>query len=71
MPETYLVTVKTADGRLLISQETTGNLSNLCHILLQLFNLFWLQFEDTDEYKTRLGSGTQSSASHSQSPTES
>lgn len=71
MHETYFVTVMTGDGVLSKREETHGGLVGLCYVLLRLFNHYWLAFEDTEEYKTVRGSGTQSSASHSPLPTES
>jgi len=71
MQETYTVSVMTADGKSLIQKKITGDLFTLSWLLHVSSHFFLHRAEDILRLETQLGSGTQSSASHSSSPTES
>ena len=59
MPETYIVTVKTGDGKCLIQRKITGNVFSLSYHLSQLANHLVSPSADTEKSETSLGSGTQ------------
>ena len=65
MPETYFVTVKTADGKSLVDSKITGDLFTLSSVFSRLSHLLLHQAEDIERSKTLLGSGTTPSASPS------
>ncbi len=71
MPETYFVTVKTADGKSLVDSKIIGDFFTLSFTFSRLSHLLLHQAEDIERSKTLLGSGTGPSAPPSSPPTES
>ena len=70
MQETFVVTVATEGGELLIREKITCDSSNLFWQVSQLFNRLSLVGVDIQKSKTPPGSGIQLSASRLPSPTE-
>ena len=71
MPETYIVTVKTEDGRCWIQTKICGDCLDSFFPLPPCSHISSLRLRDLRMSMTLLGSGTPSSASDSPSPTES
>ena len=65
MPETYFLTVKTADGKLLVESKIIGDLFSLSYQFSRLSHLLLHQAEDIARSKMQPGSGTTPSASPS------
>ena len=57
MQETYILTVKTEDGKLLTQEKITGGLSDLYWVLLQLSNQLALALGASEKSETGRGSG--------------
>lgn len=62
MQETYILTVKTADGVCLIQDRITGDLRDLSSLLSFSSRVLSQALEDTEKSKTQRGSGTTPSA---------
>jgi len=58
MPETYSLSVKTADGLSLVDSKITGDFFTLSFQFARLSHLLLHQAEDIERSKTLLGSGT-------------
>jgi hypothetical protein len=71
MPETYIVTVKTEDGKSLLDSKIIGDLFSLSFQFSRLSHSLLHHAEDIERSKTLLGSGTTPSAPVSSPPTES
>lgn len=71
MQETFIVSVMTVDGRLLIQKRIMPDYYASLSILARLLDLLSQVCEDTGQLKTMLGSGIQLSASPSPFSTES
>ena len=69
MPETYFLTVKTEDGKLLVDKKIIGDLFTLSWLLHVSSHFFLHRAEDILRLETQLGSGTQSLHTASSSPT--
>ena len=70
MQETFILTVKTADGKCLMEYRITGNYYSLYSLLPVLCNRFTYLLEDSVLKETGHGSGIFPFASASQSPME-
>ena len=71
MQETFIVTVKTDDGKCFLVRRIFGDSFTLYSLLLQLSNVLESHLEVTQKLKTSLGSGTGQSASDSSLSTDS
>ena len=71
MQNSYIVTVTTEDGKLLIQEKITCGSEDLYWQLSQLFNRLFYQYGGSLKLETGLGSGTFQFVSGSSSPTES